>query len=347
MKIRLALIVVLAWWSCQAITSPWGTAGAALLQTQENAATPGPRRGHSLVYDQRLRRVVLVAATPATPPPAPRQVRAQELWSWDGSRWERLHTSVAAPAAHTTNGAVFDSRRKRLVMYGGRIGGMTQDEVAGDTWEWDGQRWQQMPDTSVGARDHHMLAYDTARGRTVLFGGTVFPRRAGAWATDTWEWDGKQWTQAATDGPRGRIGALAYDSRRKQVVLFGGHGDRGDPTQPIPYFQDTWVWNGKSWRKVSEGGPAARSAHSLSFDDRAGVLFLYGGFGRAGTCADMWQWDGTHWKEIKTIGPGKRFMHAMAYDAARGKTVLYGGSDGQKTLDDTWEWDGKQWAQVK
>jgi hypothetical protein len=38
--------------------------------------------------------------------------------------------------------------------------------------------------------------------------------------------------------------ALAYDSRRERVILFGG----SDGTQT---FGDTWEWDGTTWRKVA------------------------------------------------------------------------------------------------
>ena len=238
---------------------------------------------------------------------------------------------------------MYDARRKRIVSYGGRVG--KKEEIKGDTWEWDGARWLRMADGEP--RDHPALAYDAARGRTVLFGGGKFPRTT-PWAADTWEWDGVKWTQVATAGPVGRVTAMVYDGKRKQVVLFGGVGEAPSRGQPQPYFNDTWVWEGKRWRKVSDEGPPARARHALAFDRRAGVVLLYGGSREGRQFDDLWQWDGVRWTEIKLTSPtpGKRDLHVMAYDAARGKTVLYGGT-GAKVMDDTWEWDGRQWRQIK
>ena len=67
-------------------------------------------------------------------------------------------------------------------------------------------------------RDSHAMAYDSARGVVVLFGGQHDVRKG-----DTWEWDGAVWTLRATTGPSPRYGhAMAYDSARGVVVLFGG-----------------------------------------------------------------------------------------------------------------------------
>src|SRR5262249_14172263 len=50
-----------------------------------------------------------------------------------------------------------------------------------DTWEWDGTDWtQRATASSPPARYGHVLAFDSARGRTVLFGSSSL--------TDTWEY---------------------------------------------------------------------------------------------------------------------------------------------------------------
>ncbi|WP_425273152.1 hypothetical protein [Paraburkholderia steynii] len=52
---------------------------------------------------------------------------------------------------------------------------------------------------------------------------------------DTWSWDGRFWTQRQNIGPQTRSGhAMAFDSNRKKMVLFGGIG----PTKES--LSDTW-----------------------------------------------------------------------------------------------------------
>lgn len=306
-------------------------------EVQQASKKPGPRGVPSLIYDEQQRRVLLLDGYyPAIQP------EFSEVWSWDGKQWQLL--PGLGPPARYVSAAVYDARRHRIVSFGGRVG--KKEEIKGDTWEYHGNQWQHIADG--GPRDHPALAYDAARGKTVLFGGGKFPRTS-PWATDTWEWDGKQWTQAATEGPVGRVTAMVYDSKRKQVVLFGGVGEAPSRGQPQPHFNDTWIWNGKQWRKASNEGPPARARHAMAFDRRAGVVLLYGGSvdGSRELFDDLWQWDGQRWTEIKLTGvsPGKRALHVMTYDAARGRTVLYGGT-GEKVLDDTWEWDGRLWQRV-
>ena len=50
-------------------------------------------------------------------------------------------------------------------------------------------------------RDGPALAYDAARGRVVLFGGS-----GGGYLADTWEWDGNDWIQRTpSNSPCGRL----------------------------------------------------------------------------------------------------------------------------------------------
>jgi hypothetical protein len=334
MKVIFTLATAFLLLFCKAITPPKMAAGDAPVTPQQAAAVK-PSSANHMVYDAQRRQMVLLTA--------PRQAEREEMWGWDGKQW--LFIPSTGPAVRELSGATYDARRKRVVLYGG-MGLQTREDRRGDTWEWDGKTWQQMTDTSVGTRDHHALAYDEARGKTVMFGGN----KAGELLeTDTWEWDGAKWMRVATQGPGGRAHfALVYDSKHKQVVLFGGLGE-GYKTH-----NDTWAWDGKIWRKLSEEGPPRRTHHRMAFDNQAGAIVLFGGLAGGNPKAaldDTWIWDGARWKEIKTAGPGKRSGHVMAYDAARGITMLYGGGswDGKVVTryDDTWEWDGQQWAQVK
>jgi hypothetical protein len=140
---------------------------------------------------------------------------------------------------------------------------------------------------------------------------------------------------------------MAFDRKRRQVVLFGGVTPPPGPNQPQTFLGDTWIWQNRQWRRAADSGPRGRYAHGMVFDERAGVVWLYSGAGahRDAPLEDMWQWDGQRWTEIRLSSPtpGFRYQPVMVYDRARGKTVLYGGIGGTA---DTWEWDGQRWLQV-
>jgi hypothetical protein len=139
------------------------------------------------------------------------------------------------------------------------------------------------------------MAYDSARGRVVLFGGSG---TAGLLA-DTWEWDGSEWAERTpTTGPAARWGhAMVYDSTRGLVILFGG---RGESTA----FDDTWAWNGSEW--IEEHPltiPPPSAEHLMAFDSLrervvmfSGLTWEYGstrGCAHAATIASFVPGDGT------------------------------------------------------
>ena len=199
--------------------------------------------------------------------------------------------------------------------------------------------WTQKQDIGPSARAGHALAFDSARGRVVLFGGdsmrsTLF--------NDTWEWDGEDWTQAHDIGPGARSQhAMAYDEVRQAIVLFGGS------PQSATAAADTWQWDGADWTQVAGTGPSARGHHAMAFDRGRGRIVLFGGrLANGAPAGDTWEWDGEEWAQQEDVGPPARESHAMAYDAGRDRVVLFGGLNGDTALGDTWEWDGSAWKQV-
>jgi hypothetical protein len=301
---------------------------------QVSAATR-PSHATHMLYDAALQRVVLLTASHASP--------GEQLWAWSGHQWRLV--GVNGPPVRELGAAASDTRRKRIIIHGG-IGLRSREDRHSDTWEWDGTVWRQIADTAVGTRDHHAMAYDDGRGRTVMFGGA---RSGETLETTTWEWDGVAWRRVATEGPPGRAhGAMVYDSTRKRIVLFGGLGEG------YRVLADTWTWNGTTWTRIADGGPPARSHHRLAVDNRTGMVVLFGGLrqGRpTDALGDTWVLDGDRWRQIETGGPEPRSGHVMAFGPVRQRTMLFSGSsfDGRvvTNYDDTWEWDGTQWTQIE
>ncbi len=135
--------------------------------------------------------------------------------------------------------------------------------------------------------------------------------------------------------------AMAYDEKRKVVVMFGG--TNGSP------LGDTWEWNGASWKQAKPPvSPDARSSGSLSyFDDgqSSGVLLFGGGEFSSNVKGDTWLFDGTTWTQLSpTQSPPARRAHATAWVASKKQVLLFGGSNG-KWLSDTWLFDGNTWTQ--
>ena len=117
----------------------------------------------------------------------------------------------------------------------------TESCTDGGTWTWNGDTWSQASGAQPIVRFGTGLAYDSARHRTVLYGGIDC---AGSGPSDTWEWDGTDWQQVASTGPGPRFNgpSLAYDREVGRVVMFGG---------AVPgknAMGDTWTWSGPTYR---------------------------------------------------------------------------------------------------
>ncbi|MBI5535808.1 MAG: hypothetical protein HY898_24025 [Deltaproteobacteria bacterium] len=197
-------------------------------------------------------------------------------------------------------------------------------------------------------------AYYGPGAYVMIFGGDAASKK-----NDTWSWDGTSWLQLCTSGPcnltlppiRGSH-ALAYDSTRQAVVLYGGYQGAGVT------HADTWEWKGSPPKWTLMCSPSttpcaagARSSHAMAFDQAHGVTVAFSGSGKPN---DTWIWNGTTWTQVCTIPPCNtsmptaRALHAMAYDSAAGRqvVVLFGGVAGGVTqLNDTWEWNGSSWTQ--
>ena len=244
--------------------------------------------------------------------------------------WARTNPTNK-PAARAFSAAVYEWRRQRVLMFGG---GTRQNfaQFTG-TWAWNGKDWTKLTTrTTPPGRSSHAMAYDFARGRTVMFGGYTGTSTLG----DTWEFNGVDWVKRSpkTNPPPRSGQKMVYDTRRRVVVMFAGTS----PTQ-----NDTWEWNGNDWKQVTtKNRPTPRCYHGAAFDEQRNEMVVYGGY-RGGGVADTWAYNGSDWRQVATTGPGARFAHEMVYDPRRQRIVMVSGFGG---TGHTWEWNGYAWSQI-
>lgn len=221
-------------------------------------------------------------------------------------------------------------------------------------------------------------AYDTARARTIVYGG----RYGNEPREQTWEWDGKQWStfvatgsepvcnDGSVDGeePFNRLG---YHGRLRRSLLVCR---RLVPDNPPPLPPDEvdelaiYGWNGERWSVVPVDpgtAPPSRSGHAVAYDETSGAMVVFGGnesslaaAGQFGTgLSDTWSLEigsstagpSLAWVEHTVANPPPaRDRHGMVYTPGVG-VVMFGGiaSDRNRTvLDDLWVWDGQTWNEV-
>jgi hypothetical protein len=242
--------------------------------TKRSSDGPSARHSHAMAFDAGRGVTVLFGGED-------RQGLSRETWEWDGSSWTKRSTS--GPSARYHHAMAYDAGRGVTVLFGGAD---YNDKFYADTWEWDGSDWTKRSTSGPSAREGSAMAYDPARGVTVLFGGHTFAD-GGHFYGDTWEWDGSEWTERATDGPPGRDAtAMAYHAAREVCVLYGGyHGQNEDDGG---YYGDTWEWDGSSWTKRGEDKSTRRAVHTMAYDSARDVLVLFGGVGDSHSGGYYW-----------------------------------------------------------
>jgi len=160
-----------------------------------------------------------------------------------------------------------------------------------------------------GSRYHFGMVYDPVRNKVVLYGGY---NKQGL-QYDTWEFDGIQWQLITTEGPgpRGRF-SMVYDDSRKMTILYGGDVWKKKVDTSISadgevwdIRGDTWGWDGKRWKKISDGGPE-RMLAALGYDASRKKLVLFGG-GDASEInhADTWELQNDKWIRVADNGEWK------------------------------------------
>lgn len=309
--------------------STWEWDGTNWAQSGPGTSPPA-RIDHATAYDQARGEVILFGGWDGN------LLNFGDTWGWGGSDWQERGAATGPGGGVTSSPAMaFDSERAVTVLVGG-------DGPHGvETWEWDGDVWvERSPAVRPPARQSFAMTYDSARKRTVVFGGIGFD---GTILSDTWEWDGSDWAELfpATVPPRRYSHDMVYDDARGYVVLFGGR----DQIPETKQMSDTWEWDGTEWSlRSSSTEPPSRFNHTMAFDSPRQKVVLFGG-GIVGEHTDTWEWDGQEWKLIDPFDrPPTGTHHAMTYDAGRNQIVLVGGTLGlPAAFRNTWEYDGANW----
>jgi hypothetical protein len=249
------------------------------------------------------------------------------------------------PGVRNAHVLFYDANREAVILFGGA----DEQAVRHDTWAWNGTTWRHLSDEGPSPRTFPAWAYDLEGKAAYLFGGNrvLFGKDddANTFLADLWKWDGSAWRQQQMEGhaPIARAeAALAFDQRRRRLVLFGGRRTTDDGT--TIRLGDTWEWDGRTWLLADSAGPTPRSGIAMVYDAERAVTVLFGG--STGTASgETWEWDGSRWTQSPAM-VGPRFNPAMTYDPTRRRTVRFGGWRNPRRFGDTWTYDGARWDSV-
>jgi hypothetical protein len=179
--------------------------------------------------------------------------------------------------------------------------------------------------------------------RSSQAGGAL--RRAGAGrpaSTDTWIWDGSDWTQARPAfTPIGTIEeGIAFFPATGTVLMYSGPA-MGEQKSHL------YSWDGSNWTDLSfsDGPPYSSFQGGLSLDTTRGIMVLLAYYMNAIYDPDPrlrhWEFDGRAWTQRDVTTPPLRSLVQTVTDTKRGEIVMFGGIG----HNDTRVWNGREWKQ--
>jgi len=317
----------------QGIRTLWDFNGADFSWTNRSNPVNGPleRANPTLAYDSMRSKMMLFGGKTSD------GVFHQDMFEWSHSDATFINRTTAAtkPPGRSQSAMAYDSKRDRILMYGGGGVGFYDD-----LWAWHpaDKTWEQLPNTAIPRPPtmiNHLMAYDAAVDKVLVAAATqYFP---------VWQWDPVTglWTDRSTPSnlmPSDLIShvnwTMAFDSDRRKLVVFGGTLFGKDTADLWEWDVATAVW---SKRDVPASGsvPSVRRLAALAYDSGRRVMVMYGGAGGVAGASggdplgDSWEWDGklNVWTETTPVGikPLRRYQPLTMYDPTRLVTYVFGG----------------------
>lgn len=146
-----------------------------------------------------------------------------DTWAWDGIRWTQL--AATGPSARAIPAFSADPSTGGVLLFGGmdRLNDADEPRQLGDTWLWNGTRWDSARVSGPPARDHAIAAADFVLRAVVMHGGASTPNGP---LSDTWRWNGTTWAHIA-NGPKRAGHAMTMRGSHNTMTLFGGFDATG------------------------------------------------------------------------------------------------------------------------
>ena len=292
-----------------------------------------PVHGHCVVSDEVNERVFLLGGW-----------SNDGLWAYDFNRrsWQEVETGRFRPDALGHPSVVLDSKRRRLIWFGGWPHG--NDTPVDDLYVLDltaaPLEWEYVEHRHPWPlpRNGASLVLDTNRDRCLLFGGDAGPGQSFNPLDDLWTLDlaSLQWQRhrrmfwQMAPSPRW-LHAAALDSAAGRMILIGGAG-RGR-FDPLAHELDLESLRWGRPHGVNDTLPCVEG-HAIACVPEQHTLFIHGGLLLKGAGPSslpyLWRCDlKTFWLTRAALQPQDlphgRFCHAMCYCRHRRALFCVGG----------------------
>jgi len=241
---------------------------------------PPARSEHSMVYVSEDDLILLFGGTVDG-------AELNDLWKFEGGQWHELVTSSPPPQIRS-HAAAYDEIRKVMVVFGGATGHQDALMPQGDTYLYDPamNTWQKAS-TPVAPTPRYGASMAYYTGTVLLYGGNLDQDTTDR---EHWSWDGLHWEplDASNDmrpAKRSRH-MVAMDPSGGKLLLYGGceQGSLCVFDDPTNAYNDTWSWDGKQWKLLSEtagdgllGAMALHSAEKRLYRFSEHATFLWDG----------------------------------------------------------------------
>ena len=250
-----------------------------------NGPEPSPRQDGATAWDPVSNRLFVFGGLSTS--------NQDDLWSFSIARqqWSLVAADgVIRPLARFGHTLVYDSLRRRLILFAGQA-----NSFFSDVWAYDlaANTWQQLAAGGVGppSRYGHSAVYDPKLNRMVISHGfTTAGRFDDTWAFDLAANSWKDITPAGIKPTKRCLHHAVLDEKGNAMYLYGGCSSGFGPCPQ----DDLWVldFSTNLWQQVlATPKPPGRYHNGLAFDAIRRRVVVFGGVVGGTNGADVWEYD--------------------------------------------------------
>jgi len=205
---------------------------------------PTPRAEATMVYDENRNKLLLFGGYTIE---GKKYIKLGDTWEFYDNEWHLV--SDKGPSKRHGISMSFDGESNEVILFGGSTVDKQYGERKGETWRWDGQKWNKLSIEQPLGVFNATMTYDPHKEEFVRFGGWNGKSRINT----TWVFKENSWRILASDqspSPRNHSN-MVYSIKEQRIILFGGHDGKY-------VFGDTWEFREHKWHKILDQKPVKR-----------------------------------------------------------------------------------------